>query len=394
MICSFAFDSSPGRIVNGAGSVQPYSIRQRRFSSRPEAKPANHLKGTPNTQSNQIEAHNRGTGTQSILLTRISRIFTIRRPARTKLAQNAGLAPSCNRIHQNIGNTGRPNKTLKSLRPRRPTGQGGMCQCAGLPPNFLSSHVCENVQTSTQMNRKTTGQIEFALEDHLLWIVEKQISAHFVSKTLKKVVRFMKLPVGMIVPDLVLIATRANARPPKHSNRVPSLFECEILATLLKRGPLGRRTLARLLYARETSLERAVLRLVRDKLLRVNRAGALVVRRDAFPSKIKIVSVEAKLRRWKDAIRQAKEYHRFSNHSYVALPKTVVDRNPRLQNACRRERVGLISVSAKKTELILATKNVKPITAERIWLIRKVAALHKTPRPASNGYEAPTTSKN
>lgn len=216
------------------------------------------------------------------------------------------------------------------------------------------------------MKRKKTGPIEFALEDHLLWIVEKQISAHFVSQTLKKVVRFVKLPVGMIVPDLVLVATRANSRSPKRSSRVPSLFECEILATLLKRGPLERSTLARLLYTRETSLERAVLRLVRDKLLRVNRAGALVVRKDAFPSKIKIVSFEAKLRRWKDAIRQAKEYHRFSNHSYVALPKSVVDGNQQLQKACRRERVGLIAVSANKTEHVLATKNVKPITAERI----------------------------
>jgi hypothetical protein len=251
------------------------------------------------------------------------------------------------------------------------------------------------MRTIWQMKRKTTGRLEFTLEDHLLWVIDREVSVHVVSKNSKTVLRFIKLPVGMIVPDLVLVASSEHDKPAGRTDRVPSLFECEVLAKLLRRGPLCRSKLARLLYARDSSLDRAVVRLTRDKLLRLNRAGVLAVPKNAFPPHIEIVSIEAKLRRWKDAIRQAKEYRRFSNHSYVALPKTVVEDNPRLQKACVREGVGLIAVSQKGTELVLAAKNVKPITAEWIWLIRKTESLQTMPRRVSylNGHNGSATSR-
>jgi hypothetical protein len=246
------------------------------------------------------------------------------------------------------------------------------------------------------MKRKATGRLEFALEDQLLRIVERDVSAHFVPRGSRKVRRFIKLPVGMIVPDLVLVATPKQARGAKRTNRVPSLFECAILATLLRRGPLTRTRLAGLLYTRGSSLDRAVIRLIRDKLLRSNLSGLLAVRKSSFPARINIVSIEAKLRRWKDAIRQAREYRPFSNRSYVALPKTVIEGNQRLQRACAASGVGLIAVSPKRTELVLATKNAKPITAEWVWLVRKAASLSKTARRVSytNGHYGAASSRN
>jgi len=246
------------------------------------------------------------------------------------------------------------------------------------------------------MKRKTTGRQEFALEDHLLRIVEMNVTACVVPKGSGKVLRFIKLPVGMIVPDLVLVTSSKETTAARCMNRVPSLFECEILALLIRRGPLSRLRLARLLYARDSSLGRALTRLIRDKLLLSNPAGILRVPHNAYPSRISIVSIEAKLTRWKDAIRQAKKYCRFSNKSYVALPETVVAGNDRLRKACIKSGVGLIAVSQKHTDLVLATCNLKPITAERVWLIHKTAFLGKTMRQVTyaNGRYVAACSRN
>src|SRR6267154_411399 len=108
-----------------------------------------------------------------------------------------------------------------------------------------------------QMKREKTGRLEFALEDQLLCIVERNASVHVIPKKSRQVLRFIKLPVGMIVPDLVLVATSEQANHGSRTSRVPSLFECEVLATLLRRGPLSRTKVARLLYARISSLDRA-----------------------------------------------------------------------------------------------------------------------------------------
>src|ERR1035438_1376614 len=244
------------------------------------------------------------------------------------------------------------------------------------------------------MKRKPKTKLGFALEDRLLAIVKKTIPSSLALKHCAVVSSFLKFPIGMIVPDLVIIAEAENSCRRTVDRRVPSLFECAVVAEILKHGPRESGQITKHFYMQPNRLDQAVLRLKRFGLLTTNTDGALVARKRDFPSSVKIISIEAKLRRWKEAIQQAKTYFQFSNNSYVALPKAMIEINDKIKRACRTEGIGLIAVNSTRAEILFNGKSVKPMTAERVWLIRKTSALkgvRRIPLNKQNAYKTPVT---
>jgi len=243
------------------------------------------------------------------------------------------------------------------------------------------------------MKRKSTTRLGFILEDRLLFILKKTVASWVTPKKCEIVFSSTKFAVGMIVPDLVLIAVPKDSHPTSASRQALSLFECAVLAELLHCGPRSSEQIATRLYARPATLERAVVRLTRHELLSTGKKGILSARRRAFPASLRVISIEAKLRRWKEAIQQAKSYLQFSNTSYVALPWSVIEKNERIKLACAAEGVGLIAVTSNSTHILLRPKNFKPLTAERIWLIKKTAAIAQSKSNGAGVHKALVTSR-
>ena len=71
-----------------------------------------------------------------------------------------------------------------------------------------------------------------------------------------------------------------------------------------------------------------------------------------------VVSVEAKLKKWRQALGQAKRYQHFSNIVFVALPQAVVHNIDR--NLFRRENIGVIQVSEDSAEVLIKPQRITP----------------------------------
>lgn len=74
-----------------------------------------------------------------------------------------------------------------------------------------------------------------------------------------------------------------------------------------------------------------------------------------------VVSVEAKLKKWRQALGQAKRYQYFSNIVFVALPQTTVRNIDR--RLFRRENIGVIQVSEDHAEVLVRPQRIKPRSA-------------------------------
>jgi hypothetical protein len=210
----------------------------------------------------------------------------------------------------------------------------------------------------------------FPLEKHLVSVVRREIAKEMVPPRSTLHGKFIGMPVGAIAPDLLLVVGRRNAKKSKLKAK-PSLFECAVLAEVMKRGPVSSETISSALFSRNSSVERAVLKLRRWKLLHTEPNGLLRASSTAFPASLKVISVEAKLLRWTEAIRQATDYLKFSNAAYVALPDEVILRSNRVKAACVEAGVGLIAVTTSRIRIICLARKTKPGSAERLWVISK-----------------------
>ena len=73
-----------------------------------------------------------------------------------------------------------------------------------------------------------------------------------------------------------------------------------------------------------------------------------------------VVSIEAKLTKWRDALGQAKRYQHFSNLVFVALPRNTVKNINR--ELFRKNNIGVLSVTDDSVSIELKPQRMKPKT--------------------------------
>lgn len=189
-----------------------------------------------------------------------------------------------------------------------------------------------------------------------------------------ELISFQQVQVGSVIPDLVLVRRLATRHSGAKLVRL-TLFESWIVGELLRAGRLRESTLTRRLFTRVDDIRPALKRLTRTGVLKETRVGTYSIQTD-FSSKFEVLSVEAKLSRWRNAIEQAKRYLRFSDKSFVALPASIIARNSAIVQACKEAGVGLISVSAHGIDLQLRGERNAPDRREWMWLLAKTGCLH------------------
>jgi len=214
----------------------------------------------------------------------------------------------------------------------------------------------------------------FSLESDLLAVLERR-SRHTLlgPAAAQESTIYTELSIGMIIPDLVIVHRRRSHIPRVEAKRNLSWFDCCVLSELLKVGPLTQPVLGRRLLTRESKTTLSVERLLRLGLLVRRSTGTLKVTLASRSNQIGIIAVEAKLLRWRQAIRQAQSYRSFANESFVALPRNLVSRIKGIGEQCASEGVGLISVSPRSVIIHVRPQRHQPISPDWVWLVSRTA---------------------
>lgn len=94
-----------------------------------------------------------------------------------------------------------------------------------------------------------------------------------------------------------------------------------------------------------------------------------------YPYCDEIVTVEAKITKWRKAAEQAIRHRLFSNRTYIALDKRYLHRAIKYISSFRKEKIGILSVNENgTTKLILKAPLIKPkylymhyVVLEQFW---------------------------
>jgi DNA-binding MarR family transcriptional regulator len=213
----------------------------------------------------------------------------------------------------------------------------------------------------------------FRLEDHLLDVVYAQLPEQLVGRSAQLLARNRKYAVGGTIPDLLLVVTKRRAVRSVRSKKL-SLIDCSILFAVYDSQATTVGELALKLYAREAVIRRSVDRLLKAGILG-ERQDRLRVRKAVVDQTAQVISIEAKLSRWKEALQQAKAYLRFSNAAYVALPEAQINRISALRSACKDAGVGMIAVSQSTCRVIIRAPTNVPRSGEWFWVLNKTRGL-------------------
>jgi hypothetical protein len=217
----------------------------------------------------------------------------------------------------------------------------------------------------------------FAYEDDLCAVLASRLDRVLLPGSNPLHVRTLEQrPVGKVIPDFIYVRSDRLASP-STSEGLTSI-EASIVAAVASSPGLREEAIAERLYSRVERVAPHLRALERSGVLRRSEDGVLVLRRGAIPKTAHVVAVEAKLRRWREAIGQAAAYHSFANQSYVALPNSIVRGNEALRVAAVALRIGILSVDADNVKLARTAPRQRTLSAEWVWLLSRTVRLTRT----------------
>ena len=175
------------------------------------------------------------------------------------------------------------------------------------------------------------------------------------------------------IADLLII--HASAEPDSKPARM-SYFEAAILAVLLERGAATAPTVADHLYASAGAVQARAETLARLGLVEIAACGTLRATGRHQHSDARIVAIEAKLTRWREAIEQASHYRAFANQSYIAMPSALFDASGAILSTCEAAGVGALSVAPNGQITIVTEAPVhEPQSPEWVRLVSYVVGV-------------------
>jgi hypothetical protein len=225
-------------------------------------------------------------------------------------------------------------------------------------------------------------RIPFAYEDELCAVLARHLDRVVLPTSNPSHIRTLaQRPIGTVVPDFIYVRSgRLVGSPPPAGL---TALEAAIIATLMPVRSLRDVTIARRLYSRVERIAPRLRSLERLGILKETTEGVFALRRRALPKTAHVVAVEAKLRRWREAIVQAASYLGFANQSYVALPRQVIKNNTLLRTAAKGSRVGVLAVDPDGVAIIYVAPRHRTRSADWIWLLSRTISMAATSAPSS-----------
>lgn len=173
------------------------------------------------------------------------------------------------------------------------------------------------METSRQV--KQASQLCFRYETELVEVLERSVRQHAGGLAPRGCNTIRELLVGRSIPDFVLWWSDTPDLLP--SPGLLSTEECVLLSFLRQRVSTRIDVLERLCGAERGAYRNGMLSQLQDRGLLERGEGGSVKLSAMWPPPVKVVAFEAKLERWRTALRQAETYRRFADQAYVALPR-------------------------------------------------------------------------
>ncbi|WP_163988364.1 hypothetical protein [Pyxidicoccus caerfyrddinensis] len=180
---------------------------------------------------------------------------------------------------------------------------------------------------------------------------------------------FYELQVGAVIPDLLFVQLPKAKRKRLDFFGRASFFDAFVVAELSRQGSLSCEELSERLFVQPARVVESVRKLRRLGLVRM-KSDRYVLVAGRFPLSARVVAVEAKLIKWRDAVEQAKSYLQFSNKSYVAVPEELVGLRE-LRAECRHSGLGLIGVGRDSVRVELRGRFRKVNSPSWAWIVMR-----------------------
>lgn len=175
------------------------------------------------------------------------------------------------------------------------------------------------------------------------------------------------------IPDLLLVYQPDGSQGA--SIGLLSYMEAAVLQDLMSHDGGAIAEIAERLYCPIADVARCVLSLRKRGALMGD--ATMTVNWAAIPANLHIIAIEAKLTRWKDAVRQATEYFRFAHQSYIAMPAGVA-RRPAVLQECATFGVGVLAVEIDgQVSLVVQSDDRDPTGPAYLRLLSKATAPSK-----------------
>jgi hypothetical protein len=244
--------------------------------------------------------------------------------------------------------------------PQRDSGSGDTCQMANAAP------LVKITTTPTDPLCNEAGLVEQLLRHLPGSLVPRKTSVAF---TIGR-----EIAVGRSVADVVCLIREGRARVRCVPSEPLTVIESVILATLRLHGPTRIDILEqRCGFARTFLREGALKRLAGWRLLGFENGGR-VSSCGSWTGAFGIIAIEAKVTRWREALRQAVSYRRYADRSFVALPaslaSTALDAAPVFADA----KVGLLLVNADAVREVFPAPRVREHDWRREFVLSRLAS--------------------
>lgn len=161
-----------------------------------------------------------------------------------------------------------------------------------------------------------------------------------------------EVPVGECIPDLIYVRF-SNPPNPDVLPRKWTYRHTYVIWLLRKWGKLHPKTIAARSYERLERIEPIIEDLINSGSIKKKKTGALTLSEELNLLSAEVISVEVKLKRWRQALLQAEKYKRFSDQVFIAMDADGIPRGEDDLTLFRNLGVGLYAVSTDERNLII-----------------------------------------
>ena len=213
--------------------------------------------------------------------------------------------------------------------------------------------------------------IPFRLERDLVRDFERNLTELLCVKPTHVACTLREPTVGSVIPD-ILVGTWHR----RHTLRTSRLtfVEASVLACVQRHGPLTPSTLLATIHLSTRAADKVLSKLLMVGAVTQLANGCLAITSRQTAPWLSLLAFEAKLRRWKEALDQAKIYLRFANRAFVVLDEATTTLSAPMSAAFVSAGVGLYLQSRTSTRLVIKARVHMPRGVDRTLAVQKVAS--------------------
>ena len=177
-----------------------------------------------------------------------------------------------------------------------------------------------------------------------------------------------EVPVGSTIPDIVIVKITELPRIDLWPSRW-SYIHAALVWQLRRRDKLSIKALARRVFESPERMEPYLKQLNNSGTIVKTKSGCYRLGGELRALSATIISIEAKLERWKEAHAQAISYSTFSNKSIVAMAPHGIPETKEAKNIFRKSGIGLISFNGGLPKTLFSGRKNTKNSCDREYLI-------------------------